>query len=160
MVDMFLSDDFPPRIALLAVFKQMIDEVMAEAATLRDDMTANQIRLLIILGEPMPMKELAHLMAMKPSNLTPLVAACAEKGWVVRQQSKSDKRSISAALTESGQAERMRLMKLISDVVQYVTGITEARAEQILKIVQDGSGSDAPSVSPIEASSVIRRRWR
>lgn len=127
--------DFPPSVVLLSFFKQLIDQILAEATNRQNDMTANQLELVVILGQPITMKRIAALLVMKPSNLTTLVNSCVQQGWVERIASDIDKRSVSVELTASGRKRRKKIITDVSDIMKSLSGLSEDVAAKVVAIV-------------------------
>jgi len=128
------SDDFPPSIALLKHFKLLTDSILNEMARTTDNLTVNQIQLIALLGEPMPMKAVSEALSMKPSNLTPLVQACVASGWLKREKLKTDQRVVSAVLTAEGHTLRRRLIDDLARIFRSLSGLTEEQAAEILTL--------------------------
>ena len=135
-MQMIFTDDFPPTLLLLSYFRQLTDQVLEDAAQANGSMTVNQLELIAILGQKMTMKEVADALRMHPSNVTGLVNACAEAGWVERKQSKTDRRTRHLVLTQFGGELRKHILDFIARRLQETSGITDERAQQILSRVE------------------------
>ncbi len=133
---MVYTGDFPATLQLLAYFKIMTDDIVDEVTSGNRPMTSNQIELITILGRQMTMKEVAEAMRMHPSNVTGLVSACCDAGWVERVASKTDKRTKLLALTPSGAKKRQLLLSDLADAMLRVSGITDDVAAQMLSLVK------------------------
>ena len=125
--------DFPSSVVLLSFFKQLTDRVVAEATNRQKDMTANQLELLVILGQPITMKRVAELLVMKPSNLSTLVDSCVKRGWVERITSDVDKRSVSVKLTPGGRKRRRKIVIELPEIIQSLSGLTEEVADEVVE---------------------------
>lgn len=129
---MVFTGDFPPSLLLLSYFKQLTDRVMDETAQADGAMTLNQLELVAVLGRKMTMKEVADALRMHPSNVTGLVNACTQAGWVERLPSKSDKRTKYLVLTKSGADQRNQILREVGRRLYDTAGISDEVATQIL----------------------------
>lgn len=114
---MIYTGDLPPRLAVLAHFKKLIERTLTAVTQANDAMTANQMQLLMILGRPLTMKEVSEAINMHPSNLSVLVQGAVESGWVERQTSAADKRTKILVLTSQGTQIRSCIMDEIDKAV-------------------------------------------
>ncbi|MEL6640498.1 MAG: MarR family transcriptional regulator [Pseudomonadota bacterium] len=133
---MVYTGDFPATLQLLAYFKMMTDDILDDVTSGNKPMTSNQIELIAILGRRMTMKEVAEAMRMHPSNLTGLVNACSDAGWIERVPSKTDKRTKYLVLTPSGAKKRQLLLGDLADAMFRVSGITDEVAAQMLSLIK------------------------
>lgn len=125
--------DLPPSMTVLFLFHQMAEQVGGAISSLRPDVTANEISLLLNLGQPKKMKELADLLTCQPSNMTPLVARCVKKGWMQKTRSESDARAMIVELTTDGAALREELIAEISAKITRLSGISDDTFRAILR---------------------------
>lgn len=129
---MIFEGDFPPTLSLLSFFKLLTNRALSETARKHSNMTLNQIELLLILGQPLTMKQVADATLAHPSNVTVLVRTCAKQGWVERVSSKTDKRTKYVVLTPAGKKIRQDLIGDLTNLTQQASGITDATASKIL----------------------------
>lgn len=129
---MIFTDDFPPSLLLLSFFKKLTDRVMDETAQADGAMTVNQLELVAVLGQKMTMKEVAEVLRMHPSNVTGLVNACTQAGWVKRLPSKRDKRTKHLVLTKTGAEQRKRILTEIERRLYNISGISDEVASQVI----------------------------
>ncbi len=129
---MVSEDDFPPTLSLIAYFKLMAARVLTETARHNCSLTVNQIELIVILGKPLTMKDVAQATMTQPSNLTGLVKSCEDKGLVQREPSQSDKRTKLVVLTPEGREVRKQLMVALAKTFTAMSGVTDDVAAEIL----------------------------
>lgn len=137
----------PPSLRVGAYFKHLTDKVLGEVASTWPDLTTNQVRMLIVVSEPVSMKELAKKLSITPSNLTPLVGSCVKSGWAQKIRSETDGRSTAVQLTPEGEGLRRELVPQIANIVQDTSGLSEDVFSQILKLIEDVETWEGESLS-------------
>ena len=92
---------------VFALARQMTDHNQAIAAEF--GLTGPQARLLVQLGDPVPMGQLAERLDCDPSNVTGLVDRLAARGLLERRVDEADRRVKHLMLTPAGQRLRAEL---------------------------------------------------
>lgn len=87
-------------------FVQLLPQVLDRALKAETGLNHAHYAILITLAggadKPIPMSELAHIAALSRSRLSHAIDSLEERGWVVRTTCGSDKRTLTAALTDAG----------------------------------------------------------
>ena len=74
------------------------------------------------LGEPKSMSAVAKLMRVTTGTLTKAMDGLTDKGYVVRERGKKDKRVVSVCLTERGRAAYAHHERFHSKMIENVKG--------------------------------------
>lgn len=88
------------------------------------DMTYNDFHVIEAIGlqEPKSMKTVAGLMDVTTGTLTKAMDGLTDKGYVIRERSKQDKRVVWVYLTEKGKAAYKHHEKFHRDMIESVKG--------------------------------------
>ncbi|MBO9625913.1 MAG: MarR family transcriptional regulator [Microbacterium sp.] len=104
--DRRLDDDematWLPTIRFVQLLPQVLDRTLKAEAGLNH---AHYAILITLAGEAdraIPMTELAQIAGLSRSRLSHALDSLEERGWVVRTSCSSDKRTLTAALTDAG----------------------------------------------------------
>lgn len=119
------NSDLPPTLLLLYHFRHLSNAIEARVAAAHPQLSPNDIGLLLLLGTPKRMKDLAETMTCQPSNMTTMVKKAEAKGWVRRKRSEQDARTVFVELTEHGSKLREQLMSEIHKLTLETSGISE-----------------------------------
>jgi DNA-binding MarR family transcriptional regulator len=95
-----------------------------------------QAGMLLQLGEPLSMRELAHRLACDSSNITGLVDRLEARGLVARQESPADRRVRRIVLTASGRKLRLRLLSRVGEPIIDLGRLTEEEQGQLLELLR------------------------
>ena len=100
------------------------------------DVTPEQYNVLRILRGSHPqavcLKDITCRMVDRNSNTSRIVDKLADKGWVVRQASATDRREVQIGLTDKGADILKRIDKQFGvDNMMYSSGLTSAEAEEL-----------------------------
>ena len=88
------------------------------------DLTYNDFHVIEAIGmqEPKSMKMVAKLMDVTTGTLTKAMDGLTEKGYVIRERSKQDKRIVWVYLTEKGKAAFLHHEEFHRDMIQSAKG--------------------------------------
>lgn len=132
------DNPFPtPALQALYQFRQLFNAVKLRLTEKRPDLTTNEVSLLLNLHSPRRMKDLAQIMSCQPSNVTPLVKRCEQRGWVTKKRSEQDARTIYVELDEAGALLRKELVGEIEQHILEISGIPKENFEAILKLMPE-----------------------
>jgi len=95
------------------------------------DLSAGQLRALVTLQAPAPMRELASRMACDPSNVTGLVDGLERRGLVTRQPHPDDRRMKQLVFTADGERLRRRLRDRLYGHALGITELSEDDQQQL-----------------------------
>ena len=103
---------------------ELVGNLRAHTTTVAAEagLSPGQLRALVTLQAPAPMRELATRMACDPSNVTGLVDGLERRGLVTRQPHPEDRRVKQLVFTDEG--ERLR-HTLRNRLYRHALGITE-----------------------------------
>ena len=89
-----------------------------------EDMTYNDFHVIEAIGlqEPKSMKTVANLMKVTTGTLTKAMDGLTEKGYVIRERSKQDKRVVWVYLTEKGKAAYKHHEEFHRDMIKKAKG--------------------------------------
>ena len=116
-------------------FRQLFNAVKFQLAEKRPDLTTNEVSLLLNLHTPRRMKDLAQIMSCQPSNVTPLVKRCVERGWVIKKRCDQDARTINVELSDGGVALRKELVEELEIHILEISGIPQENFAAILRLM-------------------------
>lgn len=91
-----------PTIRFVQLLPQVLDRTLKAETGLNHAHYAILITLANQGDRPIPMTELAQIAGLSRSRLSHAVDSLEERGWVVRTSCSSDKRTLTAELTEAG----------------------------------------------------------
>ena len=132
------ANPFPsPSVLALYRFRNLFNAVKSRLTETRPDLTTNEVSLLLNLHRPRRIKDLARIMVCQPSNVTPLVNRCQERGWVAKKRSEQDARTINVELSEPGIALRNELVTEIEKHILDISGISSESFDAILKLMPE-----------------------
>jgi DNA-binding MarR family transcriptional regulator len=104
--DRRLDDDematWLPTIRFVQLLPQVLDRTLKAEAGLKHAHYAILVTLAGNADRAIPMTELAEIAGLSRSRLSHALDALEERGWVVRTSCSSDKRTLTAALTDAG----------------------------------------------------------
>jgi DNA-binding MarR family transcriptional regulator len=103
------------------------------------NLSFSHMRVLMVLATrgTLPMKELAHELALTPPSLTSLVRRLVEVGLVVRQQHPEDSRVVLLSLTpEGGQLFKLLADERISRFSEMLRGLSDEDQELFLSLLE------------------------
>jgi len=137
----------------LATSREILDvftDVVKQAATISHDIAAGygltppDLLALFKLSDPMPMKELARLMACDASFITVIADSLEAHGLVRRKPGQRDRRVKNLVLTAEGAAARERLLTELSARMPWRTGLDDTERRCLLGLLRKmcaGTGS-------------------
>lgn len=98
------------------------------------DLTYNDFHIIEAIGldEPKSMKMIANLMRVTTGTLTKAMDGLTEKGYVIRERSKQDKRVVWVFLSEKGKAAYSHHEAFHHDMIQSVKGQLNAQESSVL----------------------------
>lgn len=131
------TTDLPASLTVLYHFRHIINQVAAQVSASNPTMTPNEINLLLHLGNPQRMSDLAKMLDSQPPNMTALVNTCQQAGWVKKTRSKQDARIVLVELTKQGREYRTQLTQEISTQILAITGLSEDKFEKILTLLAE-----------------------
>ena len=91
-----------PTIRFVQLLPQVLDRTLKAETGLNHAHYAILITLANQGDRPIPMTELAQIAGLSRSRISHAVDSLEERGWVVRTSCSSDKRTLTAELTEAG----------------------------------------------------------
>jgi DNA-binding MarR family transcriptional regulator len=91
-----------PTIRFVQLLPQVLDRALKAETGLKHAHYAILITLANDAEKPIPMTELARIAGLSRSRLSHAIDSLEERGWVVRTTCGSDKRTLTAALTDAG----------------------------------------------------------
>lgn len=120
-----MTTDETLNVLLVKIFKDIMEIegqclVQGEFA----DLTYNDFHVIEAIGlnEPKSMKTVANLMRVTTGTLTKAMDGLTEKGYVIRERSKQDKRVVWVFLTEKGKMAYGHHEAFHRDMIQSVKG--------------------------------------
>ena len=106
MSDRRLDDDematWLPTIRFVQLLPQVLDRTLKSEAGLNHAHYAILVTLAGSADRAIPMTELAQIAGLSRSRLSHAIDSLEARGWVVRTSCSSDKRTLTAALTDAG----------------------------------------------------------
>jgi DNA-binding MarR family transcriptional regulator len=103
----------------------------------------SDVRSLLSLEEPLPMREVAGIMACDPSTLTGVVDRLEEVGFVERRPDKDDRRVKMIATTRAGVAARERVLAKLQVPPEEFLRLTATEQRQLRDLIRKAVGEDA-----------------
>lgn len=100
------------------------------------DLHPAQAGALLQLASPLPMNELAALLACDNSNVTGLIDRLEARGLVTRQPSTHDRRVKHVVLTEAGRRQQERLLELVGHPPQGFERLSRAEQRQLRDLLR------------------------
>jgi len=91
-----------PTIRFVQLLPQVLDRALKAETGLKHAHYAILITLANDAEKPIPMTELARIAGLSRSRLSHAIDSLEERGWVARTTCGSDKRTLTAALTDAG----------------------------------------------------------
>ncbi|WP_223585570.1 MarR family winged helix-turn-helix transcriptional regulator [Microbacterium sp. OVT16B] len=91
-----------PTIRFVQLLPQVLDRALKAETGLNHAHYAILITLAGQADRAIPMTELAHIAGLSRSRLSHAIDSLEERGWVTRTSCSSDKRTLTAALTDAG----------------------------------------------------------
>jgi MarR family transcriptional regulator, organic hydroperoxide resistance regulator len=107
------------------------------------DLHPAQAGALLQLGSPLPMTELAALLACDNSNVTGLIDRLEVRGLVTRQPSAQDRRVKHVVLTAAGRRLRERMLARVGRPTQGFERLTPDQQRQLGDLLRQVIGDDA-----------------
>lgn len=102
-----------------------------EALCERFEMTPVQARALLVLDEPLPMRDMAAVLRCDPSNVTGIADRLEQRGLVRREPDAADRRVKLLAATAAGHKLRREFDAALGDL-SPLTARLSARERQVL----------------------------
>lgn len=109
------------------------------------DLHPAQAGALLQLASPLPMNELAALLACDNSNVTGLIDRLEARGLVTRQPSTHDRRVKHVVLTEAGRRQQERLLELVGHPPQGFERLSRAEQRQLRDLLRKMRDDDPAS---------------
>ena len=106
-----------------------------EEAAQEYGITGAQAGILMHLGEPIPMNQLAIEMTCQPSNLTAMIDRLEEAGFVRREPGMVDRRVKNLVLTREGQSTRSELADVIANNRLFTDALSAAEIDQLTELL-------------------------
>jgi MarR family transcriptional regulator, organic hydroperoxide resistance regulator len=100
------------------------------------DLHPAQAGALLQLSAPLPMNELAAVLACDNSNVTGLIDRLEARGLVARQPSSEDRRVKHVMLTAAGRRLRKRMLDRVARPVPGVDGLSVAEQRQLRDLLR------------------------
>ena len=107
------------------------------------DLHPAQAGALLQLDSPLPMTELAALLACDNSNVTGLIDRLEARGLVTRQPSSQDRRVKHVVLTAAGRRLRERMLARVGRPTQGFERLTPDQQRQLGDLLRQVIGDDA-----------------
>lgn len=108
-----------------------------EAAASAHQLTAMQAKLLMLVsGEPLPMRRLAEIFACDPANVTGIVDRLERRELVSREPSPDDRRVKLIAVTETGRKVVGDLRGTLGFAAQPLRALTEPERTQLRDLLR------------------------
>ena len=110
---------------LVRIFKDIMEiEGHCLASGAFKDLTYNDFHVIEAIGlqEPKSMKTVANLMDVTTGTLTKAMDGLTDKGYVMRERSKQDKRVVWVYLTETGKAAYKHHEEFHRDMIESIKG--------------------------------------
>jgi DNA-binding MarR family transcriptional regulator len=107
------------------------------------DLAPQQVMAVRVLEEPLPMGELAKLLACDNSNVTGIVDRLEERGLVERRPAQHDRRIKLLFLTEEGDRLRREITRRISEPPEQVARLSVQDQRRLRDILQKALGDGA-----------------
>jgi DNA-binding MarR family transcriptional regulator len=95
-----------------------------------------QAGALLQLSSPLPMNELAAVLACDNSNVTGLIDRLEARGLVARQPSSEDRRVKRVVLTAAGRRARKRLLDRVGTPVAGIERLSPAEQRQLRNLLR------------------------
>lgn len=125
----------PPDMEVLFYFRDLLDRIQNGLAGGAEDLKPTEISMLLNLGRPQRMSQLAKAIYCLPSNVTVLVDKFEKSGLLVRSRMKSDRRAVEVALTEKGEETRNSLIRLIQETIREESVLQDEDFRGILEMI-------------------------
>jgi DNA-binding MarR family transcriptional regulator len=100
------------------------------------DLHPAQAGALLQLASPLPMSELATLLACDNSNVTGLIDRLEARGLVTRQPSAEDRRVKHVVLTEAGQRLRNQMLDRVAQAPQGLARLSVREQRQLRDLLR------------------------
>jgi DNA-binding MarR family transcriptional regulator len=100
------------------------------------DLAPQQVMAVRVLEEPLPMGELAKLLACDNSNVTGIIDRLEERGLVERRPAEHDRRVKRLFLTEEGERLRREITRRISEPPEQISALPVQEQRQLRDILQ------------------------
>lgn len=122
-----------PTIRFVQLLPQVLDRTLRAEIGLNHAHYAILITLANDAEKPIPMTELARIAGLSRSRLSHAIDSLEERGWVTRTTCSSDKRTLTAALTDAGrELLRSAAPVHVAQIRELVLGpLNEAEREQL-----------------------------
>jgi DNA-binding MarR family transcriptional regulator len=116
------------------------DRFVSVAAT--EGLRPSDLRALLSLEEPLPMGEVAGIMACDPSTLTGVIDRLEAAGFVERRPDRVDRRVKMIATTAAGVAARERMLAKLRVPPEEFLRLTGTEQRQLRDLVRKAVGPD------------------
>jgi DNA-binding MarR family transcriptional regulator len=100
------------------------------------DLAPQQVMAVRVLEEPLPMGELAKLLACDNSNVTGIIDRLEERGLVERRPAEHDRRVKRLFLTAEGERLRREITRRISEPPPQIAALPVQEQRQLRAILQ------------------------
>ncbi|MDC7228514.1 MAG: MarR family transcriptional regulator [Spirochaetales bacterium] len=128
-------DFLPANIQVFYFFQNLSEEIKSELSKGAEGFSPTEIDILINLGSPLRMNELAKAVYCLPTNITALVVKLENDSFVERKRSTQDKRVIEVALTEKGLESRQKIIDRISAVIREKSPLNDDDYNKIMEMI-------------------------
>jgi DNA-binding MarR family transcriptional regulator len=137
------------------LFRQHRRRFLIAAAEL--DLHTAQAGALLQLDSPMPMTELAAVLACDNSNVTGLIDRLEARGLVARQPSSQDRRVKHVVLTAAGRRLRERMLTRVGQPTRGFERLSPDEQRQLGALLRQVIRDDAAALHPDRLSGRQRR---
>ena len=105
--------------------------------------TYTQYIVFLVLWEKdhVPVKELSEALSLDSGTLTPLLKKMEQEGYITRNRSKEDERSVLISLTEEGRALEEKAVQ-IPTCISTCINLSETEAHQLYKLLYKAMASE------------------
>lgn len=134
--DCILGDDLgliPQELRIMfgtLVLARALEEQMEEFNT-REPLTKPERHMMIKLGVPRRMGQIAEALNTQPSTITAAADALEAKGLLVRERDPNDRRAWQLRLTEAGVSARSDLLEIAVAKFREISGLSTTEIEQV-----------------------------
>ncbi len=121
---------------LVGLLKQasLISRPMTEGVAMPNDISANELRLMMCLGGEGALAghEIADVMGMQPMNVSRAIASLIARGWLAQLDDPNNRRRRPVALTDAGWDAYRAMMPDVCIVAEYLLGELTANERNVL----------------------------
>ncbi len=131
-------DRIPPELRIMFgtfVLTHALEDRMDEF-NIADPLSKPERHMLINLGIPRRMGEMAEDLNTLPSTVTAVADGLEAKGLVLRERDPRDRRAWQLRLTPSGEAARRQLIETTISKFREITGLSETEIEHLAAMME------------------------